>query len=330
MTIERKPRIALMGEFSAGKSTLSNLLLGSRPLPEKVTATQLPPVWISYGDEPAHRVDLSGEIHAVDLERLEDVPLEETTMVRIFDDSDILTVCDLIDMPGISDPNMSSEVWQRVVHHADAVLWCTHATQAWRQSEAAVWETMPESLKQKSILLITRIDKIHSEKDRLRIIRRVASETRDQFCGLYPISLTEAMAAGEDREKWVASGGDAFADALIDLTQRLTREVVDNDGALPEVASRPDPVVDTLIATAAAEPGEAPMPIDKVSAAADEAPATVVLPRRVRTQTNGATARPARDAAGAPAEAKRQVAEHKPVELSSLRSALAGDKKASA
>lgn len=31
MTIEtqrRKPRIALMGEFSAGKSTLSNLLLG--------------------------------------------------------------------------------------------------------------------------------------------------------------------------------------------------------------------------------------------------------------------------------------------------------------
>jgi len=33
----RRPRIALMGEFSAGKSTLSNLLLGARPLPEKVT-----------------------------------------------------------------------------------------------------------------------------------------------------------------------------------------------------------------------------------------------------------------------------------------------------
>ena len=38
----RRPRVALMGEFSAGKSTLSNLLIGKSALPVNVTATQLP------------------------------------------------------------------------------------------------------------------------------------------------------------------------------------------------------------------------------------------------------------------------------------------------
>ena len=44
---EKRPRVALMGEFSAGKSTLSNLLIGRAALPVNVTATQLPPVWMS-------------------------------------------------------------------------------------------------------------------------------------------------------------------------------------------------------------------------------------------------------------------------------------------
>ena len=117
-----KPVIAIMGEFSVGKSTLSNLLIGSEPLPVKVTATQLPPIWISYGDQAPYREDLRGETIPVDLNKLSEVPLEETSVIRIFLKSEILELCDLIDMPGISDPNMSSDVWERMIHNADGVL----------------------------------------------------------------------------------------------------------------------------------------------------------------------------------------------------------------
>ena len=55
-----RPVIALMGEFSAGKSTLANLLLGEGRSPVQVTATQLPPVWFSYGSEAPYKVDLDG------------------------------------------------------------------------------------------------------------------------------------------------------------------------------------------------------------------------------------------------------------------------------
>jgi predicted GTPase len=101
MPLTRKPRIAIMGEFSSGKSTLCNVLMGARPLLEKVTATQLPPVWLSYGPDDAYTMGLDGHAYDLDLAELELVSLDTTEHVRIFMKSDILRYCDLIDMPGI-------------------------------------------------------------------------------------------------------------------------------------------------------------------------------------------------------------------------------------
>jgi hypothetical protein len=219
----RKPRIALMGEFSAGKSTLSNLLMGVRPLPEKVTATRLSPVWITYGNEEPYRVDVEGFIEPISIAQLEQVPVEQTRYVHLSIEADILEVCDLIDFPGISDPNMSSEVWERMLPEVDAVIWCTHANQAWRQSEAAVWESMPQSVRENSILLITRYDKLTTERDRMRVFKRVTRETEGMFGGTFPISLLQAIKAGEDYDLWDASGAGPFTEHLIDTIERLTK-----------------------------------------------------------------------------------------------------------
>jgi len=218
----RKPRIAIMGEFSAGKSTLSNLLIGSSPLPVKVTATQLPPVWISYGDGDAIREDLDGNESPVDLADIDDIPLDQTRCIRIFLESDILELCDLIDMPGISDPNMASDVWERMIHNADGVLWCTHATQAWRQSEAAVWKSLPQELHNNSLLLLTRFDKILTDVDRRKVVKRVRRETEDMFAGLFPMSLTQAVEAKDDRVLWERSGAEKFAQSFVELLQKLS------------------------------------------------------------------------------------------------------------
>lgn len=233
----RKPRIALMGEFSAGKSTLSNLLLGARPLPEKVTATRLSPVWMSYGSDAPYRVDVDGSTEPVSLEALEGIPVEETRVIRLFMEADILDVIDLIDFPGISDPNMASEVWERVLPEIDAVIWCTHATQAWRQSEAAVWETMPDAVRENSILLITRYDKLTTDKDRRRVFKRVRRETTDQFGGTFPISLLQALEAGDDYDKWDGSGAGPFVEHLLETIQKLCDLAARSEQPLYNVAN---------------------------------------------------------------------------------------------
>ena len=82
--------------------------------------------------------------------------------------ADALEICDLFDMPGISDPNMSNTIWQNAFEEVDSVIWCTHATQAWRQSEAATWEEIVEKTNGNNILEITQIEKIRTERDRAR------------------------------------------------------------------------------------------------------------------------------------------------------------------
>lgn len=242
MPMTRKPRIAIMGEFSSGKSTLCNVLMGARPLLEKVTATQLPPVWLSYGADDAYTVGLDGQAYDLDLAHLEAVSLETTEHVRIVMQSDILRYCDLIDMPGISDPSMSPEVWERLAHLADGVLWCTHATQAWRQSESGVWASFPSELRRNSILLVTRFDKIITEADRTKVMKRVVAETGDLFARIFPVSLLKAMNAGEDEAKWAESGAEAFSDALFEVIHRLIDEGDPEPGQEDLPAITPDPL----------------------------------------------------------------------------------------
>ena len=226
----RKPIIAFMGEFSAGKSTLCNLLMGTSPLPTKVTATQLPPVWISHGEDDAQREDIDGVTTPVDLDALGDLAPEQTRVIRIFQRADILDLCDLIDMPGISDPNLPPDLWQPVVEQADMVIWCTHATQAWRQSEAATWASTNPELYRKSLLLVTRFDKLLTERDRDRVLRRVRKETDGLFADCLPISLTEALAADDDRDRWERSGAEAFSERLLALLNDISRELSHEGG----------------------------------------------------------------------------------------------------
>jgi hypothetical protein len=275
MPMTRKPRIAIMGEFSSGKSTLCNVLMGARPLLEKVTATQLPPVWLSYGPDDAYTMGLDGVAYDLDLRDLEQVSLETTEHVRIFMKSDILRYCDLIDMPGISDPSMSPEVWERMAHLADGVLWCTHATQAWRQSESGVWNGFPQEMRRNSLLLVTRFDKIVGDADKAKVLKRVKQEVEGLFAQVFPVSLLKAMTAGDDEDKWAESGAEAFTSALFEIVHRLIDEGFPEPGQEEAPPIRPDPadsaeVGQSLIARS----------FERMLAVRDT-PVLKVLPRRV-------------------------------------------------
>ncbi|WP_299665219.1 dynamin family protein [uncultured Ruegeria sp.] len=219
----RKPVFALMGEFSAGKSTLMNFLLRKQALPTQVTATQLPPVWFSWGSRPAYIKRHDGSTQNIELDELEQVGVNDAQFVRIFLEADILEAVDLIDTPGISDPKISTDVWQRAVGQANGVLWCTHSTQAWRETERATWVSLPERLQNKSILLVTRADAL-GQKDRQKVLRRVNREAGHLFNRTVLFSARDAIMARDktgDAELWSRSGGGKMVDSFLEITEQI-------------------------------------------------------------------------------------------------------------
>lgn len=261
----KKPVIALMGEFSAGKSTLANLLLEQDASPVQVTATQLPPVWYSQGLPGAERVCQSGVREPLPLKDWSQVQPDNTEMVSVTSEADFLGACDLIDMPGTSDPNMAPDTWERFLPKVDCVIWCTPANQAWRQSEAALWEMVPPKLWDNSLLLLTRMDKMLTDRDRSRVLLRVRREADSLFRDVLSIALPDAIAACEDEDALQKTGATPLLNRIGDVLESLDKH--------PLPAFKPIP-----------QPRQSAQPPTKVSsdadASGDQDTRVKIVPRR--------------------------------------------------
>ena len=277
--VRAKPRLVLMGEFSSGKSTLSNILLGGQTLPTQITATRLPPVFITQGAPSAHAMAHDGTRFAVDLADLSALTPETIRSLHLTMLSDTLELCDLVDMPGISDPNMPVDTWDAVVGPSDHVIWCTHATQAWRQSEAAMWDRLRASSSGTNLLLVTQFDKLRNQRDRSRVLARITAETMGKFTAIYPVSLLDALAAGDDIDQWKDSGANALMEHLIEM-------LLSPQGPAPAAPDMTAPTRPAGLRDVDQPPQPVVLVTDSAPHPANDADSAIrVLPRRVQARS---------------------------------------------
>jgi hypothetical protein len=103
-------------------------------------------------------------------------------------------------------------------------------------------------------------------------LARVKHETKGQFGATFPVSLLQALNAGDDYDAWDASGAGAFTEHLIEMVQELTSAVARSTETLYVSGSNPD--------TAEEAEDSALLLTDPIVEGRDpEAPA--VVPRRV-------------------------------------------------
>ena len=272
-----KPKVAILGEFSSGKSTLANVLLGRASSPVRVTATQVPPIWYTFGDGDPVVVDSEGGESEISLAEVATVPVEGTQFVRVFLDAPVLERLDFIDMPGSSDPNMSPDIWNAILPQADAVIWCTPATQAWRQSEAAIWDEIDPDVQERSVLLVTRIDKVLSDADRARLMKRMRRETAGTFRDIFAVDLLSAARDLESLSSAPSTGTQAVEAAIDTLLAGFARSSDRTSAADPDGAA--------FSADPGAEAAKVLHLHDRAQGGAR--PAATVIPRRI--SADGAT-----------------------------------------
>jgi hypothetical protein len=217
-------RTMIAGEFSAGKSTLANLLVGERLIPTSVLASSLPPIVFRYGESVAASACWwagRGPV-AFDGADFDAIMAVRPDYIVLTVPNPILKRVSIFDTPGTSDPDRESEVLVELSGRAEMIIWCTNAVQAWRESERYVWTQLSPAVTKNGLMAVTHVDLPSVRQGYGRIMARLAKEAGPLFHAVLPIdSLSAAEAAPRglvvDDATWTHSGGAGLVKGVLDL-----------------------------------------------------------------------------------------------------------------
>lgn len=187
--LTRPLRVAIIGEFNSGKSSLANLLVGIDSVPTAIVSNTRIPTLLYHAAMPEiFAVDVDGAKTTINI----DNPLLATNAMRLEVGlpSERLKLVEFIDFPGLADPRFEDCAADLCAHGIDAVLWCTVATQAWKESERMAWSALSPRLHDRGILVVTHRDLLHNVQDEAKLLTRLRVDVGDGFREIIMLSTS--------------------------------------------------------------------------------------------------------------------------------------------
>ncbi len=244
-------RFIVAGEFSAGKSTLTNLLVGKNLIPTSVLASDFPPLLFRYGT--ATQI-AAGWWDQKKLMQVNDVDFGaavkmEPDFILVTTPNPFLKDINIFDCPGTSDPLSDDKKMQHLVKSSEATIWCTNAVQAWRESERYTWSSLPAINRKNSILVVTHTDLPAVKRGIDRVMARVQKEAGEFFRSIVPVAAPKASKAApdgivQDKEAWAEHGGQAIFTAIREISDPIREKKLADATAIIE--SQLAPFFETL------------------------------------------------------------------------------------
>lgn len=191
------PLVAVMGEYSVGKSTFINALLGDDLLPTGEGVTTGTIVWLRYGEQQRARVvyrdgrvseqEGINNIATLVKETEEGQTAKDIRHVEFFLDAPMLRKINIIDTPGLNAPFPEHEsTTEEFLEKSDAILFLFNIEAAGKASEGEFLSKVDEH-RRKAVAIVNQIDLVPKfEID--DVLEFIAEEFEDLFLEVRGVS----------------------------------------------------------------------------------------------------------------------------------------------
>ncbi len=208
-------KIVICGEVNSGKSTVLNAVLRGRYLPDNIGQTARPLISARYRDRPGADVHFAdGQSETLD-DTSDPARLLGAEQVRLWSDVPQIDGFEFIELPLTTAEDVTDDEVD-VVRSADALIWVTIASQAWRLTEKSILARFGDAVPERSLIVVSRADKLRNKTDSEKLRGRVERETSEQFdaCVFLNGANRTIDAATTTSDKWTQSGAVEILERL--------------------------------------------------------------------------------------------------------------------
>ncbi|MCV3383931.1 dynamin family protein [Campylobacter lari] len=162
--------IAIIGQFSSGKSTLLNLILQKECLPTGVVPVTFKPTFLRYAKEYFLRVEYEdGSDEIVDINELAKFSdqrneLKETKSLHLFAPIELLKDITLIDTPGLNANDIDTLTTFKELSFMHSAIWLSLIDNAGKKSEEDAIRANAKLLERGGICVLNQKDKLNQDE----------------------------------------------------------------------------------------------------------------------------------------------------------------------
>lgn len=217
--LTRPVQVVVTGFAGSGKTKLLEMMSAH---PGVGPAQSVPVFELSYGDTEQvliERADGSVSLARGMLKQRE-IPRDALRVRQELPDPNLIQQ-DYIEIGLGSTEAERKSALEAVTTRADLVIWCS---QDFIQEEHRLWSTVPDHIKDHSVLALTKADQLLMRDVLNDNIARLEPIVSDEFLGLFPVATIQGVTAQTGAEHvndplWAASGGKS----LMQLVSRHIR-----------------------------------------------------------------------------------------------------------
>lgn len=168
--IDKPMRIAIIGQFSSGKSTFLNALLGKEILPSGITPVTAKVCEITYGEEIALEVLYkNGKSINKPITYLNEVDEMENAKIAYYRLSvplALLQKVNFLDTPGFNSQNESdTNTTNSILEEVDGIIWLTLIDNVGKNSEKEILQTHIKRYANKSLCVLNQKDRCKNQEE---------------------------------------------------------------------------------------------------------------------------------------------------------------------